>query len=105
MDSNRIYAATIERLKRSIEQHPTPLNRSSVRAFAEAYGYHRENLRQVLNQEQDVSVSLFMKLAARLDNQPEPELPPALERWSLRTWLQIATDPIQLAMYQVCFRD
>jgi len=100
-----MYTRTIESLRRSIEQHPVEGRRSSVKAFAEAYGYSRQNLVEVLGHHQELSVALFLRLAATLAGRQVQQLPPGVERWSLRTWLEMQAVPVHSAMYEVNFRD
>jgi hypothetical protein len=83
----------------------TPSGRASQRAFCEAYGYDRENLQSVLAGKQEMSVALFLRLAATLKGRPAPEAPAGVERWSLRTWLEMYQYPIHDLMYDVNFED
>jgi hypothetical protein len=105
MDALEKYTRTVESLRRTVEQHRTPSGAMSQRAFAEAYGYDRENLRRVLAGEQEMSVSLLLRLSATLRGQEPPQLPPGVERWSLRTWLEMQQVDVHGAMYEVNFRD
>jgi transcriptional regulator with XRE-family HTH domain len=98
------YSRTIETLKRSIEQHETPSGKMSVKAFCESYGVDRSNLTQILNGRQEISISLFIKISEILDPKlPRRAMPEGVERWSLRTWLQVDSFAIQQAMYSVNF--
>lgn len=100
-----MYTRTVESLRRTVEQHKTPSGRMSQRAFCEAYGYDRENLQSVLAGKQEMSVSLLLRLSATLSGKPAPALPPGVERWSLRTWLEMQQVNVHGAMYEVNFRD
>lgn len=100
-----MYTRTVESLRRTVEQHKTPGGGMSQRAFAEAYGYDRENLRRVLAGEQEMSVSLLLRLSATLGKQEAPVLPPGVERWSLRTWLAMQQVDVHGPMYEINFRD
>lgn len=105
MNAQEMYTRTVESLKRSIEQHVVPDGRSSQRAFAEAYGFSRQNLQLVLAGQQAMSVELFLRLAAALKRREPPKLPPGLDTWSLVTWLEMQSVPIHSAMYEVNFED
>lgn len=100
------YSRTIETMKRSIEQHETPSGKMSVKAFCEAYDIDRSNLAMILNGKQEISISLFMKISAILDPELQQKpMPEGVERWSLRTWLQVDAFSIQSAMYSVNFKE
>lgn len=105
MDPEEMYTRTVESLRRSIEQYPLEGQRSSVKAFALAFGYSRQNLVEVLGHKQEMSVSLLLRLSATLRGQEPPQLPPGVERWSLRTWLEMQAVDVHGAMYEVNFRD
>jgi hypothetical protein len=100
-----MYRATVERLRRTVEKHRTPSGRASQRAFAEAYGYDRENLQSVLAGKQEMSVSLLLRLSATLSGKDAPQLPAGVERWSARTWLEMNQNPVYQAMFDICFAD
>ena len=102
MEAQEMYTRTIENLRRSIEQHETPSGKTSVKAFAEAYGFSRQNLVEVLGGNAELSVGLFMRLEAALRGQVV-EVPAKIERWSLCTWLEVDTFAVQKAMYSVNF--
>jgi hypothetical protein len=108
MDAAEIYTRTIENLRRSIEQHQTPGGRASVKAFAEAYGFSRQNLVEVLGHRQELSVGLFLKLTWCLKKGgPVPVWvaePEGIERWSLRTWLELDGFRVHSAMYDINFQ-
>ena len=105
MEAPEIYRNTIERLRRGIELHTTPSGRASMKAFADAYGFDRSNLVHVLGGKQELSVDLFMRLTAALKKQEPPQLPPGVERWSLRTWLEMQHVDVHGAMYDVVLND
>lgn len=105
MTQAEMYTRTVESLRRTVEQHKTPGGGMSQRAFCEAYGYDRENLRRVLAGEQEMSVSLLLRLSATLKGQKAPALPPGVERWSLRTWLEMQQIDVHGPMYEINFRD
>jgi hypothetical protein len=98
-----MYEITVTNMRRSIEQHPVAGKQSSMKAFADAYGFSRQNLVEVLGGKQDMSVALFLRLSAALKGRPEPVTTPGVERWSLRTWLAQDAFAIQSAMYEVNF--
>lgn len=102
MKAAEMYSVTVANLRRSVEQHDTPSGNSSVKAFCEAYGFDRSNLTHVFNEKQEMSVGLFMRLTGILSGKPV-EMPEGVERWSLRTWLQVDSFAIQQAMYTVNF--
>lgn len=104
MQAEEMYTRTIETLKRSVEQHETPSGKSSLKAFCEAYGIDRSNLAQITNGHQEISLALFMKISAILKGEEPKPMPAGVERWSLRTWLQVDSFAIQQAMYDVNFR-
>jgi hypothetical protein len=103
MEAHEMYLRTIQNLRRSIEQHPIEGERSSVKAFCNAYGFSRPNLSDILGGKSELSVGLFMRLSAALSKKPPVATAPALERWSLRTWLEVDTFQVQQAMYDVNF--
>lgn len=98
-----MYSRTIENLRRLISLHKTPLGRASIGAFSESYGFDKSNLIHTLGGKQEMSVGLFLRLAAALDGKPAPPMPDGVERWSLRTWLQLDSFTVQHAMYTVNF--
>ena len=102
-----MYAVTVENLKRAVEMHETESGKSSVKAFCEAYGFSRQNMVEVLNQKQEMSVALFVRIEAALARKAAPAMPEGVERWSLRTWLQMQQmqSDIHQAMYNVNFGD
>jgi hypothetical protein len=105
MKSVDMYSVTVENLKRAVEMHETESGRSSVKAFCETYGFSRQNMVEVLNQKQEMSVHLFIRIEAALAKRPAPAMPDGVERWSLRTWLQMQQVNVHQAMYNVNFGD
>lgn len=100
-----MYDITIANLRSSIEQHQVEGRRASVKAFAERYGFSRQNLVEVLGGNQELSVGLFLRLDAALKGKEAPAIVPGLERWSLRTWLQVDGFAVQQAMYNINFAN
>lgn len=104
MDATAIYQTTIAALRRAIEQHPVgATRRPSVKAFCDQEGFNRSNLTEIFGERQEMSVGLFMRLAAALGKSPGREVPTGLDTLSLRTYLGVDSFSVQQAMYAVNF--